>query len=65
MENQKTEHTPASLYKLMDQLYDGIEGQKWMSIEQRDTMLNSLAVFIAQYEAIARWCVGDFRVEGK
>lgn len=47
------------IYRQMSELYDRIEKQTWMSVEQRDTLLNSLAVIIAQFEGIARWTVGE------
>ena len=47
------------LYNKMSDLYDGIERQTWMSVEQRDTMLHALAVIMAQYEGIVRWCIGE------
>jgi len=62
MTGQNTNSNTASavlIYEQFSDLYDSIEGSVWMSVEQRDTILNGLAVMIAQYEGIARWNVGD------
>lgn len=48
-----------AIYTNLCDLYDSLENQTWMSIEQRDTLLNTLAVFIAQYEGVVRWIVGE------
>lgn len=47
------------LHQMMDRLYDEIEFQTWLSIEQRDHLLHQVAVLIAQYEGIARWNIGE------
>jgi len=62
MTAQNTNSNTASavlIYEQFSDLYDSIEGSVWMSVEQRDTILNGLAVMIAQYEGIARWNVGE------
>lgn len=63
MEQTQTTTTQSAvrLYEQMSDLYDALERQTWMSVEQRDTMLNNLAIFIAQFEGIARWCVGEVK----
>ena len=56
---QTNEVSAYAIYKQLCDIYDSIENQTWLSVEQRDTLLNTLAVFTAQYEGVVRWIVGE------
>ena len=58
-EQHSNEVSAQAIYKQLCDIYDSIEKQNWLSIEQRDTLLNTLAVFTAQYEGVVRWIVGE------
>lgn len=58
MEKAKQE-AASGIHVSLNRLYDDIELQTWLSIEQRDHLLNQLAILIAQFEGIARWNIGE------
>lgn len=56
---ETSKESATGIYEQLCDLYDSLHDQTWMSVEQRDTLLNTLAVFIAQYEGVVRWLVGE------
>jgi hypothetical protein len=48
-----------AVFMLFNEAYRRIESIKWFSVEQREHLLNEMAILIAQYEGMARWTIGE------